>query len=56
MKIAAKIYSSLKKSGNLIEDDDILIAALAIENNATLLTNNTKHLGRIEGLKIKSCN
>ena len=54
MRIAAKIYSALKHSGELIEDDDILIAALALEQDAVLVTNNVRHFGRIEGLKILS--
>lgn len=54
MRVAAKIYSALKQSGELIEDDDILIAALALEQDAVLVTNNVRHFGRIEGLKILS--
>ncbi|MCQ2321694.1 MAG: PIN domain-containing protein [Bacteroidales bacterium] len=49
---AACIYAELKKSGNIIEDDDILIGASALDQKATLITNNSKHLGRIPGLKI----
>lgn len=52
MRIAAKIYSDLKHRGELIEDDDILIGALALEQDAVLVTNNVRHFGRIEGLKI----
>lgn len=52
--ISAEIYSSLKQSGKIIDDIDILIAGIAIENNLTLITNNTTHFSRIKGLKIKN--
>ncbi len=51
---AADIYTSLRKSGRLIEDADIFIGASAIVNNAVLVTNNEEHLGRIEGLQIEN--
>lgn len=54
MRVAAKIYSVLKHNGELIEDDDILIAALALERDAVLVTNNVRHFAKIEGLKILS--
>ena len=54
MRVAARIYSALKHSGELIEDDDILIAALAFEHDAVLVTNNVRHFSRLEGLKILS--
>ena len=31
---------------------DILIGATAISNNLTLLTNNTRHFERMQGLKL----
>ncbi|MCM1322400.1 MAG: PIN domain-containing protein [Bacteroides sp.] len=52
MKIAAKIYADLRHRGKIIEDDDILIAALTIECGATLLTSNKRHFENIENLKI----
>ncbi len=50
---SAQIYADLKKDGNLIEDDDIFIGATALENDAVLVTNNERHLGRIKDLKIE---
>lgn len=50
---AAQIYADLKNTGNIIEDDDIFIGATALENDAVLVTNNEKHLGRIKNLKIE---
>ena len=44
----------LREAGNLIGDMDILIGATAISNNLTLLTNNTRHFERMQGLSIVS--
>lgn len=49
---AADIYASLKQSGSLISDADILVAAIAIVNDLLLVTNNTNHFSRIKGLKL----
>lgn len=46
---AIEIYLQLRK-GQLIEDNDIYIAAMAIVNGCTLITANTRHLSRVEGL------
>lgn len=51
---AADIYASLKKKGNLIEDADILMAAIAIVEDLVLVTNNTRHFTRIKNLKIEN--
>ena len=48
---AIEIYVQLHK-GQVIEDNDIYIAAVAMANDCTLVTANTKHFGRIENLKI----
>ena len=50
----AIIKSELKKSGKLLEDFDILIAAVAKSNEMVLVTNNTKHFERIQGLKLEN--
>lgn len=52
--IAASVYTALKKDGILIEDADIFIAASAIEADAVLVTNNAKHMQRIEGLIVET--
>ena len=44
----------LRSQGNLIGDMDILIGATAISNNLTLLTNNTQHFERLQGISIIS--
>jgi len=46
---AVEIYVQLHK-GNLIEDNDIYIAAISIVNDCTLVTANTRHFQRVEGL------
>lgn len=38
------------------EDDDILIGSLALVKNGILITNNKKHLSRINDLKIEVWN
>ncbi len=52
--ISSDIYAGLRKSGSPIDDIDILIAGIALSNNLVMVTNNTEHFERIEGLKIKN--
>ena len=54
VKISAELYSSLRQSGNTLDDIDLLIAGVAIENEMTLVTNNERHFGRIPGMKIEN--
>jgi len=54
VKISAELYSTLRQSGNTLDDIDLLIAGVAIENEMTLVTNNENHFGRIPGLKIEN--
>jgi len=44
--------SKLEKSGTLLDDFDLILASCALARNLTLVTNNIRHFGRIEGLKI----
>ena len=53
-KISSDIYSELRMKGELIDDIDLLIAGIAIENELTLVTNNTNHFGRIKDLKLEN--
>ena len=50
--IASKLYAILRKKGISIGDADILIAAIVVANNGTLVTNNIKHFENIEQLKV----
>ena len=52
--IAGKIRAGLSLRGSKIGDIDVLIAAAAISKEATLVTQNTKHFQRIEGLQVIS--
>jgi tRNA(fMet)-specific endonuclease VapC len=51
---AAMIYQDLRSKGTPLEDADILIAATAIEHDAILVTDNTKHFARVDGLKLEN--
>jgi len=53
-KISSELYSALRKTGNIVDDIDLLIAGIAIENDFILVTNNESHFGRIPGLKINN--
>jgi tRNA(fMet)-specific endonuclease VapC len=52
INIASEIYSDLRKSGKTISDADILISAIVIKNNGTLVSNNIKHYENIKKLKL----
>lgn len=52
-KKAAEIFEELKEKGMLLDLADIMIAAIAIVNKETLLTNNISHFKRITELKIQ---
>jgi predicted nucleic acid-binding protein len=51
-EIFGMLKTSLEKSGMLLDDFDLIIASCAMTNNLTLVTNNTKHFSRIDGLKL----
>ncbi len=53
-EIFAEYKASLKKNGNIIDDMDLVIASIAMANNMILVTNNTKHFGRIKELKLEN--
>src|SRR6185312_15019923 len=52
MERFAHIRGELRRSGNIIGDFDILIAATAIHHNLTLVTRNIKDYDRIPHLKL----
>lgn len=56
--VVAEIFGMLKadleKVGIRLDDFDLAIAACALANNLILVTNNTKHFERIEGLKLEN--
>jgi len=52
--LAGKIEASLIKKGEIIDLEDIMIGAIAIINDETLITQNIKHFSKIKNLKIRS--
>jgi len=53
-RISSELYSTLRMSGNIVDDVDLFIAGIAIENDMVLVTNNESHFSRIPGLKIEN--
>lgn len=51
--IAAEIYAELRKSGQPIDDIDLLIAGTAIANGLVMVTHNRKHFDHIPQLEIE---
>jgi tRNA(fMet)-specific endonuclease VapC len=47
-----KVKAELRRSGALIEDIDLLIAATACSHDLILVTNNQDHFGRVPGLRL----
>lgn len=55
MEIAADNYVKLLHTEKFInDDDDILIGSLAIEYDAVLVTSNTRHLERLDGIRLEN--
>ena len=52
-EIAATEHARLKRDGYTLGDADILIAGYCVDNNYTLVTNNTKHYSLIDDLYIE---
>ena len=53
-RIFGRERGRLRRSGQIIGDMDLLIAATALQYDCTLLTNNRRHFERIDGLRIES--
>lgn len=49
--IASEIFNNLRRTGMLISDNDLWIAATAIRHDLILATENTRHFERIPGLR-----
>ena len=50
----ARLKSELECKGTRLDDFDLLIASCALAHNLTLVSNNTKHFGRIPGLQLEN--
>ena len=51
-RIFGKLRASLRRTGELIDNFDLLIAATCLRHGLTLLTDNIRHFKRIPGLNI----
>jgi tRNA(fMet)-specific endonuclease VapC len=54
LDVFAREKARLATTGNIIPDFDLLIGATAIANDLIMVTNNVKHLSRLEGIKIEN--
>jgi tRNA(fMet)-specific endonuclease VapC len=52
MAVYGELKAGLSKQGTTVDEFDLLIAATAISNGYTVVTNNTKHFSRIPGVLI----
>jgi tRNA(fMet)-specific endonuclease VapC len=50
----AKTKAVLRKSGNAVDDFDILIGSTAIVNKLTLVTNNQRHFDRMSNIIVEN--
>ena len=48
--VSGRVRAQLETAGERIEINDVLIAAVALSNNLTLVTHNVRHLSRVPGL------
>jgi len=51
-RTAAEIYTTLKHRGTLVGNQDIFLAAAAIEAGVPILTRNVGHFERIPGIEV----
>ena len=48
-----EIKSILERNGEIVPDNDLFIASIALRKDAILVTNNTRHFLRVEGLTLE---
>ena len=53
LDIYAAEKAHLQKSGKIIDDFDLLIAATAVSFDLTMVTNNTSHFNRLADIKLE---
>lgn len=53
-KLSGEIKASLAKAGKSIDTEDVMIASIALNARETVLTRNSDHFGRIDGLRMES--
>src|SRR6056297_1094802 len=54
METFGELKATLEKTGNPGDDMDLLIGSTALVHNLILVTNNTKHFQKIEGLELEN--
>ncbi len=54
VEIFGVLKSGLEKVGKSLDDFDLILAATAMSHNLIIVTNNEKHFGRIDGLKMEN--
>ncbi len=52
MRIYGSVRGQLRRTGHLIGENDLLIAATALRHDLTLVTRNRRHFDRVAGLRI----
>ena len=54
LDLYAKEKARLRKAGTPIDDFDLLIGVTAVQQNLTLVTNNTNHFTKINGIELEN--
>lgn len=49
-----QLKADMERSGNKIDDFDLLIGATAITHDLIMVTDNVKHLGKIPGIQLEN--
>jgi tRNA(fMet)-specific endonuclease VapC len=52
-QIFGEVNALLERQGQRLADADLLIGAIAAAKQATIVTGNTRHLGRIPGITLE---
>jgi len=52
-RVAGNLKANLERTGQIIGNDDLLIAATALAHNGIIVTNNTREFSRVKGLKVE---
>ena len=54
VELFGMLKSKLESKGKTLDDFDLIIASSALTHNLTLVTNNTRHFRRIDGLRLEN--
>lgn len=52
-EVYGQIRAELEQSGTPVGPNDLMIAAIAVANDVTLVTHNRREFGRVNGLKVE---